>query len=382
MTSADDAKNAPSTGARPTGPTEPTGAADTEPETAANDAAAASTDATEPAAANTSAARTAAANTSAASTSAATTGAEDAAAGEAAIDTDAATSPGHRHTPPMPHPTEPPRAASIPRSDPSAAAFFDVDNTLMRGGSLFYLARGLHSRRFFSTREILTAGWQQLKFRVIGSEDPDHVRQIREQALAFIAGWPVADLVELAAEIFDEVLTTKVWPGTAALAQHHLDHGERVWLVTAAPVEIAQLIADRLNLTGGLGTVAETRDGYYTGRLVGDLLHGAAKADAVRLLAAEQNLDLSRCSAYSDSANDVPMLSLVGTPYAINPDRRLRAHARERGWRIRDFRRGRRAARAGLAGAALVGAIGGAAAAAAALRRNTGRRHGRRGRPS
>ncbi len=255
-----------------------------------------------------------------------------------------------------------------------AAAFFDVDNTLMRGGSLFYLARGLHSRRFFSTRQIVTAGWHQLKFRVVGSEDPDDVRLIRERALAFIAGWPVADLVELAAEIFDEVLTTKVWPGTAALAQHHLDHGERVWLVTAAPVEIAQLIADRLHLTGGLGTVAETVDGYYTGRLVGDLLHGAAKADAVRLLAAEEGLDLSLCSAYSDSANDVPMLSLVGMPYAINPDRRLRLHARERGWRIRDFRRGRRAARAGLAGAALVGAIGGAAAAAAALRRNTGRR--------
>ncbi|WP_020579501.1 HAD family hydrolase [Actinopolymorpha alba] len=259
-------------------------------------------------------------------------------------------------------------------TDPRAAAFFDVDNTLMRGASLFYLARGLHSRRFFSTREVLGAGWQQLKFRVIGSEDPDDVHQIREQALAFIRGWPVSELTELAAEIFDEVLTTKIWPGAAALAQRHLDQGERVWLVTAAPVEIAQLIADRLNLTGALGTIAETVDGYYTGRLVGDLMHGTAKADAVRLLAAQEGLDLSRCSAYSDSANDVPMLSLVGTPYAINPDRRLRAHARKRGWRIRDFRRGRRAARAGLVAAGLAGAVGGALAAAAALRRNVGRR--------
>ncbi len=152
--------------------------------------------------------------------------------------------------------------------------------------------------------------------------------------------------------------------------------------MTAAPVEIARLIADRLGLTGALGTVAETVDGYYTGRLVGDLLHGAAKADAVRVLAAEEQLDLSRCSAYSDSANDVPMLSLVGTPYAINPDRRLRAHARKRGWRIRDFRRARRAARAGLVAAALAGAVGGAGAAAAAVatavRRNGVRQPGRR----
>jgi HAD superfamily hydrolase (TIGR01490 family) len=265
-----------------------------------------------------------------------------------------------------------------PADTGKAAAFFDVDNTLMRGASLFYLARGLHSRRFFSTREILTAGWRQLRFRVVGSEDPDHMQRVREEALAFIAGWPVDEFLELGSEIFDEVLATKVWPGTAALAQHHLDHGERVWLVTAAPVEIARLIADRLGLTGALGTVAESVDGHYTGRLVGDLLHGAAKADAVRILAAEEGLDLSLCSAYSDSANDVPMLSLVGMPYAINPDRRLRRHARERGWRIRDFRRARRAARAGLAAAALAGAVGGASAAAAALRRSSARRLGRR----
>ncbi|GAA5007624.1 HAD family hydrolase [Actinopolymorpha pittospori] len=276
---------------------------------------------------------------------------------------DAQTAPSHGSTSPQ---------TGVP-SDPTAAAFFDVDNTLMRGASLFYLARGLHSRQYFATRDILHAGYQQLKFRVLGSENAEDVREVRELALSFIAGWPVSDLIELGSEIFDEALTTKIWPGTAALAQRHLDHGQRVWLVTAAPVEIAQLIADRLNLTGALGTVAETKDGRYTGRLVGDLMHGPAKADAVRLLAAREGLDLRRCSAYSDSANDVPMLSLVGTPYAINPDRRLRAHARKRGWRIRDFRRARRAARAGLAAAALAGAVGGAAAAAAALRRNSGK---------
>lgn len=273
--------------------------------------------------------------------------------------------------------TTPARETAV-TPDSRAAAFFDVDNTLMRGASLFYLARGLHTRKFFSTRDILTAGWRQLKFRVVGSEDPDHMRLIREQALDFIAGWSVDELLELSEEIFDEVLATKIWPGTAALAQRHLDQGQRVWLVTAAPVEIARLIADRLGLTGAIGTVAETVNGFYTGRLVGDLMHGPAKANAVRQLAAEEGLDLRLCSAYSDSANDVPMLSLVGHPYAINPDRRLRAHARERGWRIRDFRRGRRAIQVGLAAAGLVGAIGGATAAAAALRRSAGRVRGRR----
>ena len=115
-------------------------------------------------------------------------------------------------------------------------------------------------------------------------------------------------------------MATKIWPGTKALAQMHLDAGQRVWLVTATPVEVAEVIARRLGLTGALGTVAEHVDGVYTGRLVGSLLHGPAKVEAVRALAEREGLDLERCSAYCDSANDLPMLSLVGNPCAINPD--------------------------------------------------------------
>jgi phosphoserine phosphatase len=153
------------------------------------------------------------------------------------------------------------------------------------------------------------------------------------------------------------------------MAQIHLDQGQRVWLVTAAPVEIATIIANRLGLTGALGTVAEHIDGVYTGRLVGEMLHGPAKAAAVRALAEREGLDLGRCSAYSDSFNDLPMLSLVGDPCAINPDRRLREHARGEGWRVRDYRTGRKAARASLVGAAGAGAASGAVAAALALRK-------------
>jgi HAD superfamily hydrolase (TIGR01490 family) len=161
----------------------------------------------------------------------------------------------------------------------------------------------------------------------------------------------------------------RIWPGTRALAQMHLDQGQRVWLVTAAPVEIARIIADRLGLTGALGTVAEHVDGVYTGRLVGDLLHGPAKAEAVRALAESEGLDLSRCSAYSDSFNDLPMLSMVGEPCAINPDSRLRDHARANGWRVRDYRTGRKAARVGLLAAAAAGAATGSVAAGVAIRR-------------
>jgi phosphoserine phosphatase len=140
-----------------------------------------------------------------------------------------------------------------------------------------------------------------------------------------------------------------------------------VWLVTAAPVEIATVVAQKLGLTGAMGTVAEHVDGVYTGRLVGEVLHGAAKAEAVSALAAREGLDLARCAAYSDSANDIPMLALVGDPCAINPDKELRAEAKKNGWRVRDYRRKRhltQAAGAAAGGAAIGGALVGAAAIA------------------
>lgn len=252
--------------------------------------------------------------------------------------------------------------------DATSAAFFDVDNTVMQGASIFHLARGLHRRRFFTTREILGAAWKQTYFRVVGVENPDHVSGARQSVLGFIAGHSVRELEDLGEEIFDEGMAHRIWPGTRALAQLHLDQGQRVWLVTAAPIEIASIIARRLGLTGAMGTVAEHVDGVYTGRLVGDLLHGPAKAVAVGALAERESLDLAACSAYSDSFNDLPMLSLVGDPVAINPDARLRAHAREHGWRVRDYRTGRRAARAGLVVGAVAGGACGAVAAGLALR--------------
>jgi len=260
-------------------------------------------------------------------------------------------------------------AALTTPPDPAAAAFFDVDNTVMQGASIFHLARGLHRRQFVTTKDIVRAAWDQAYFRVVGVEDPGAVANARVSALSFIAGHRVDELESLVEEIFDEAMAHRIWPGTRALAQIHLDQGQRVWLVTAAPVEIARIMAQRLGLTGALGTVAEQIDGVYTGRLTGELLHGAAKAAAVSALAEREGLDLTRCSAYSDSVNDLPMLSLVGDPCAVNPDGRLRDHARQQGWRIRDYRTGRKAAKLGLVAAAGAGALTGSVAAAVALRR-------------
>jgi HAD superfamily hydrolase (TIGR01490 family) len=260
-------------------------------------------------------------------------------------------------------------ATSTDQPDPTAAGFFDVDNTMMQGASIYWFARGLAARRYIAASDLLRFGARQLRFRLLAAEHSGHLHSARQAALAFVEGWRVADLERLADEIFDELMAARIWPGTRQLAQRHLDAGQRVWLVTAAPVEIGRVIAARLGLTGAIGTVAEVADGVYTGSLAGDLMHGPAKAEAMARLAAEEGLDLGRCAAYSDSINDLPMLSAVGYAVAVNPDAALRREARRRGWEIYDFRTARTAVKVGLPAALATGVAVGAVATAAVLRR-------------
>jgi HAD superfamily hydrolase (TIGR01490 family) len=260
-------------------------------------------------------------------------------------------------------------AEPLIRRDAAAAAFFDLDNTFVQGASLFHLAKGMYRRGFFPTRVIVKGLWIQAYFRMIGREKPGHIDDARAATLGFIEGHTVEEVTEISREVYEESIANRIWPGTRAIAQTHLDVGQQVWLVTAAPIEVAGIIAARLGLTGALGTTAEHVGGVYTGRLKGDLLHGPAKAEAVRALAREHGFELARCFAYSDSYNDLPMLSLVGHPCVINPDRRLQNHAEELDWQLRDYRTGRRAAQISLLSAGAAGALGGAVATGFAVRR-------------
>lgn len=223
-----------------------------------------------------------------------------------------------------------------------AAAFFDIDNTLIQGSSLILLGYELFRRKFLSLSEIFPYLVAQIQYRIFGKELPDAIGSGREMALDFVKGQEVEALKEICSDIVDERLIDRTYSGTRELAALHVAAGEQVWLVSATPVQVGQFLARRMGFTGALGTVAEEEDGKFTGRLVGDILHGPGKVHAVAALAAIQGLDLAECTAYSDSANDIPMLSMVGTPVAINPDSKLRKHAEEHGWLIRDYRPVRR----------------------------------------
>jgi HAD superfamily hydrolase (TIGR01490 family) len=215
---------------------------------------------------------------------------------------------------------------------------------LIKGSALFHVAAGMVRHGLVTRREILRRSGQHVAFRWRG-EDVEQLAGVREQALALGAGLRVDDVVALSEQVYDERLARLIWEGTRQLAEQHLEREEPVWLVTGAPVELADIIADRLGMSGALGTVSEIVDGTFTGRLVGDVLHGPAKPVAVLAHAQDNDLDLDRCVAYSDSINDLPFLDTVGHPHAVNPDRQLRRVAHERAWPIHDFRTARRVVR-------------------------------------
>jgi len=221
------------------------------------------------------------------------------------------------------------------------AAFFDVDNTLIRGSSLYFLGRGMYQRGYFTKKDISRFVLANLRFRLTGKENSEEIQRFQDAATNFIGGHSVEDIRKIAEEIYDEFVSPKLWQGTIDIAQKHLAAGEEVWLVTAAPEDMAILISERLGFTGALGSKAEVKDGFYTGGMIGVLLHGKEKAVAVRELAEAKGLNLDDCYSYSDSHNDFPLLQCVGHPSAINPDAILSLRAMAEGWPIHDFRRAR-----------------------------------------
>jgi HAD superfamily hydrolase (TIGR01490 family) len=172
-----------------------------------------------------------------------------------------------------------------------------------------------------------------------GTEKEEVISRFQKAATDFIGGHDVKEIRTIGEEIYNEFVRPAIWNGTIELAKQHLDAGDEVWLVTASPEDFANLIAANLGFTGAIGTKAEIKDGKYTGNLTGKLLHGKEKAVAITELAKLRGIDLKDCYAYSDSHNDLPLLTAVGNPRAINPDAKLRIMAFSQGWPVHDFRR-------------------------------------------
>lgn len=239
----------------------------------------------------------------------------------------------------------------------NSAAFFDLDNTLIRGSSLFILARGLKDFGYFTTRDFTNFFWKQLKFVVIGKESLGDQDRIKDLVLKVAAGHKLSKLEALADRVVEEKLVPKIFEQTLAIAREHIAEGREVWIVTASPQKLAQMLARKLGLTDAIGSQAVVVDDVFTGEILGKPIHGKVKAEEIQKLAASKNFDLTKCYAYSDSQNDLPMLELVGHAAVVNGDRRLRSIAKKKGWQVHDFRKLRHVRKYGIH-AAVVGLAG------------------------
>lgn len=249
-----------------------------------------------------------------------------------------------------------------------AAAFFDLDRTLISGASPFYFGIAAWRNKMIPTRELLSDAVNAIAFRLAGASD-EKSAAVRDRILHAVEGAEQADLLSLNEEIIPQLLG-KVRPESRGLVEMHHEAGRDTYIVSASPIELVDPLAKSLGMTGGIATRSQVHEGVYTGELDGPFVYGEGKVEAIAKLSAEQGYDLRLCYGYSDSVSDLPMLELVGHPVAVNPDSALEALAHQRGWPTVVFSRQRK--RVVKTTTAVTGAAG-AAIGTYAL----GRRHGR-----
>ena len=216
-----------------------------------------------------------------------------------------------------------------------SAAFFDLDRTLIAGSSAFILGMAARRAGLVPTRQFVRDAMAAVSFKLRGSSDRT-TDDVRDRILGAVAGLRRDDLFALNAEMLPKLLA-KIRPEARRLLDVHRHAGRSTYIVSAAPVEIVEPLAQSLGMTAGIGTRSHIVDGVYDGQLDGPLCYGAGKVTAMEEIARWDGLDLAQCYAYSDSASDLPMLEAVGHPVAVNPDARLSRHARANAWPIVHF---------------------------------------------
>src|SRR3954470_1860275 len=216
-----------------------------------------------------------------------------------------------------------------------AAAFFDLDRTLLRGASGPVISAALREAGVIPERHIPGEAAVYKIFDLFGENLASMA--ITRQAARVATGWS-GDAVREAGKAAAQVLTGKVQPYARMLMDEHRAAGRPVVLATTTPFDMIKALADELGLDDVIATTyGRDADGKYDGSIVGSFVWGTGKLDAVRAWSAANDVDLKQSYAYSDSVFDTPLLSAVGFPTAVNPDPSLRVVAAARRWKVQHF---------------------------------------------
>lgn len=249
-----------------------------------------------------------------------------------------------------------------------AAAFFDLDKTIIAKSSTLVFGKPLFKAGLLNRRALLKAGIAQISYRMFGA-DHDQMERAREEMMGIIRGWDRRQLRDIARETVDEVITPLVYAEALALIDEHIQAGRMIVIVSSSAEEIVEPLAHHLRVDRIIATrAAVDEEGRYTGEIE-QYAYAEGKAEAMRAFAEREGISLEDSFAYSDSHTDMPMLEAVGHPVVVNPDKELEKVAEERDWQVLRFEqpvtlRTRLATikrpTPVVSGAALAGAVGGA----------------------
>lgn len=232
-----------------------------------------------------------------------------------------------------------PSVVPLPR-DPDAvpqAVFLDLDNTIIAGSSALAFARPFARHGLIDRATVARGAWAQLLL-VLSGADASTMDTLRRRLTLICQGWEVARVRSIVAETLQEVIGPLVYPEAVRLIERYREQGAEVVLLSASGQEVVEPIAELVGIERFRATTMRTVDGRYAGEIE-FYCYGEGKARAAGEIAAESGFDLDRCAAYTDSITDLPLLEAVGHPAVVNPDRELRAIARERGWPVLGFAR-------------------------------------------
>jgi HAD superfamily hydrolase (TIGR01490 family) len=216
------------------------------------------------------------------------------------------------------------------------AAFFDLDKTVIAKASIAAFGRTFYRGGLISRSTVLRALVSQLVYLHLGASE-QKLAKVRESVLELTKGWNQKEVSRLVREALDDIVEPIIFAEALDLIERHQAEGRLVYLVSASPEEIVRPLSEYLGARGAIASTAVIdADGRYTGEME-FYAYGPFKADAMRLVAEREGIDLQASYAYSDSYTDVPMLEAVGHPVVVNPDRVLARLARERGWEVQAF---------------------------------------------
>jgi len=214
-------------------------------------------------------------------------------------------------------------------------AIFDLDNTLIAGDSDHAWGQFLADKGIVDAEEYRKANDQFYQDYLDGKLD---MTRYLEFSLAPLAAHPMKNLLQWREQFISERIKPLMLDKAQALVSSHKDQGHFILIITATNRFVTEPIAEHLGVDHLIATDPEIIDNKYTGAISGIPSFKEGKVTRLNSWLKEQDYDLNGSYFYSDSHNDIPLLDIVETPIAVDPDATLESHAKENNWKIMSLR--------------------------------------------